>query len=149
MYEDLIKRCQKCFIDCARDGDLELADSWDEIASALVSMNVEIARLTSEWDMLRKMQPVQLDGDAAESMALALENAELREQLARLKAECDAAVNDLLLAMRGHDPCIFCAHCCVEGEPLYRKGEGYMQYCSSCNDDFSRFEWRGIRKDSE
>lgn len=72
---------------------------------------------------------------------------QLREELAQVTAERDAAVNDLLHAGQGNDFCLYCVHCCVNGNTKYRPHETYMEFCKKCDDDYSQFEWRGLHKE--
>lgn len=73
--------------------------------------------------------------------------AELRTELSRVTSERDAAVNDLLHAGQGNDFCLYCVHCCVNGNTKYRPHETYMEFCKKCDDDYSQFEWRGLHKE--
>lgn len=78
--------------------------------------------------------------------ALIREAADRLEQYAH---EIEAAVNDMKQIGRGSDSCMFCAHCCVDGEPLYRKNEPYLAFCKTCDSDACCFEWRGVVDNSE
>ena len=63
-----------------------------ETATALSTLQAENEKLRAENNMLRRMQPVELNGEAARSLSLALEASQLREELERVKRERDAAV---------------------------------------------------------
>lgn len=78
--------------------------------------------------------------------ALIREAADRLEQYAH---EIEASVNDMKQIGRGYDSCMFCAHCCVDGEPLYRKNEPYLAFCKTCDSDNCCFEWRGVVDNSE
>ena len=56
---------------------------------------------------------------------------------------------DLRLLVSGDvDPCEMCAHCCADGKPVYRPNEEYMAFCDKCDEDYSKFVWRGRNEDS-
>lgn len=64
-------------------------------------------------------------------------------------AECmEKQLNDMEQDMRQLmtgmlDTCLICGHCCVDGKPLYRPNEKYMEYCDECDAQCSEFVWRG------
>ena len=78
--------------------------------------------------------------------ALIREAADRLEQYAH---EIEASVNDMKQIGRESDSCMFCAHCCVDGEPLYRKDEPYLAFCKTCDSDDCCFERRGVVDNSE
>ena len=47
----------------------------------------------------------------------------------------------------GYDACVYCAHCCRDGAPVYRSGEEDGEFCTLCDSDYCNFEWRGMRAD--
>ena len=47
----------------------------------------------------------------------------------------------------GYDACVYCAHCCRDGAPVYRSGEEDGEFCTRCDSDYCNFEWRGMRAD--
>ena len=63
---------------------------------------------------------------------------------AKLLTENKQLQRDLLLMAQAEDVCVFCAHCCMAGSPLYRPAETYMEYCDRCDDAYSCFQWRGL-----
>lgn len=83
--------------------------------------------------------------DKDKIVSLMMENAALKSQIVNITAEKNAAINDLLQVGRGYDFCTVCAHCCEGGKPKYRPQEQYMEFCKKCNDDYSQFEWRGLK----
>lgn len=74
---------------------------------------------------------------------------EAADRLEQYAHEIEASVNDMKQIGRGSDSCMFCAHCCVDGEPLYRKNEPYLAFCKTCDSDNCCFEWRGVVDNSE
>ena len=44
----------------------------------------------------------------------------------------------------GYDACVYCAHCCRDGAPVYRSGEEDGEFCTRCDSDYCNFEWRGV-----
>ena len=75
------------------------------------------------------------------------ENARLQSELEKVKAERDAALHDMRRVGMSDDFCTFCAHCCINGEPVYRPEEEYMAHCEKCDENYSQFEWRGPQKE--
>lgn len=67
-------------------------------------------------------------------------------EIERLRLERAAAVVDLKSALLRQDECVFCAHCCEGGKPLYRPNERYLAFCRDC-DGLNHFEWRGPQKE--
>ena len=47
----------------------------------------------------------------------------------------------------GYDACVYCAHCCRDGAPVYRSGEEDGEFCTRCDSDYCNFEWRGWQPD--
>lgn len=39
--------------------------------------------------------------------------------------------------------CILCSHCCAGGKPIYQQSDDYLEYCTSCDEAYSNFKWRG------
>ena len=39
--------------------------------------------------------------------------------------------------------CILCSHCYAGGKPIYQPSDDYLEYCTSCDEAYSNFEWRG------
>ena len=81
----------------------ESRDHWKRLAHELSEgvngkdaeherLQAENAQLRAENNMLRRMQPVELNGESARSLSLALETSQLRSELEQVKAERDAAV---------------------------------------------------------
>lgn len=87
-----------------RGEDMRFCRQWlvHDLHTAISSLRAENDNLRAENSMLRKMQPVELDGEAAKSFALALEVSGLKAHLARVTAERDAAVECL------RNKCPFC-----------------------------------------
>lgn len=55
-----------------------------------------------------------------------------------------AMEEDMREIAMGYDACVYCAHCCLDGAPVYRSGEVPMEFCVSCDIDYCNFEWRGV-----
>lgn len=87
-----------------RGEDMRFFRQWlvHDLHTVISSLRDENKKLRAENSMLRKMQPVELDGEAAKSFTLALEVSELKADLARVTAERDAAVECL------RNKCPFC-----------------------------------------
>ena len=75
-------------------------------ATALSTIQAENAQLRAENNMLRRMQPVELNGESARSLSLALETSQLRSELEQVKASRDAAIEYL----REIEWCAGCKH---------------------------------------
>lgn len=75
--------------------------------------------------------------------ALQAENARLRTELEKGRAREAAMEEDMREIAMGYDACVYCAHCCLDGAPVYRSGEVPMEFCVSCDIDYCNFEWRG------
>lgn len=77
-------------------------------------------------------------------------------QSRKLLMERDAALAKLTLmhddmrsmAANGVDFCMFCAHFCGGGKPIYSKEETYMEFCEDCDAHYSSFKWRGLEEES-
>lgn len=83
----------------------------------------------------------QLRGTPSRSKRKLLDEAADRiEELEKDKAALIETITDLAT---GNDPCLHCAHCCIDGKPAYRPDEKYMEYCKICDEYFSCFEWKG------
>lgn len=79
--------------------------------------------------------------EAAEALAA------LQAELSKVKAERDAALHDMRRVGMSDDFCTFCAHRCINGEPVYRPEEEYMAHCEKCDENYSQFERRGPQKE--
>ena len=77
--------------------------------------------------------------------ALQAENARLRTELEKGRAREAAMEEDMREIAMGYDACVYCAHCCRDGAPVYRSGEEYMAFCETCDEIYSNFAWRGMR----
>ena len=55
-----------------------------------------------------------------------------------------AMEEDMRKIAMGYDACVYCAHCCRDGAPVYRSGEEYGEFCTLCDSDYCNFEWRGV-----
>lgn len=55
-----------------------------------------------------------------------------------------AMEEDMRKIAMGYDACVYCAHCCLDGAPVYRSGERYLAFCETCDDNYSNFAWRGV-----
>lgn len=75
------------------------------------------------------------------------ENAKLQAELEKVKAERDAALDDMRRVGMSDDFCAFCTHCCINGEPVYRPEEEHLAHCEKCDENYSQFEWRGPQKE--
>ena len=58
-----------------------------------------------------------------------------------------AMEEDMREIAMGYDACVYCAHCCRDGAPVYRSGEEDGEFCTLCDSDYCNFEWRGMRAD--
>lgn len=137
--------------------DLEDPDATllADAADALSTLQAENEKLRAENNMLRRMQPVELNGEAARSLSLALEASQLRDELDSVKCERDAAIKDLFEII-GDIEEIRCGYdvdnadadeafaelcngyCANAGNFCYKEGERYR-----CK----HFKWRGPRKE--
>lgn len=79
--------------------------------------------------------------------ALQAENARLRTELEKGRAREAAMEEDMREIAMGYDACVYCAHCCRDGAPVYRSGEEDGEFCTLCDSDYCNFEWRGMRAD--
>ena len=61
----------------------------------------------------------------------------------QLQKEKEALVADLKKLEETGEMCILCSHCCAGGKPVYQQSEDYLEYCTSCDEGYSNFEWRG------
>jgi RNA polymerase subunit RPABC4/transcription elongation factor Spt4 len=79
---------------CPTCGESQYPDKWTDAMTSIHADNTrlqaELTSLRSENAMLRKMQPVTLNGDAARSFALAAELSEAKQALAALRADIEA-----------------------------------------------------------
>lgn len=68
---------------------------------------------------------------------------------AMLEAQAREAAmeEDMREIAMGYDACVYCAHCCRDGAPVYRSGEEDGEFCALCDSDYCNFEWRGMRAD--
>ena len=55
-----------------------------------------------------------------------------------------AMEEDMRKIAMGYDACVYCAHCCRDGAPVYRSGEEDGEFCTLCDSDYCNFEWRGV-----
>ena len=98
------------------------ADDYQQKVCGECDLRVENEKLLAENNMLRKMQPVELNGETARSLSLALEVSQLRAELEQVKRERDADV-DRLAAYEdtGLEP--------EEIELLEKQGDLYVDAC--------------------
>ena len=77
--------------------DLEDPDATllADAADALSTLQGENEKMRAENNMLRRVQPVELNGEAARSLSLALEASQLRAELEQVKAEKAKAIENL------------------------------------------------------
>ena len=71
------------------------AEDYQQKVCGECDLRVENEKLLAENNVLRKMQPVELNGEAARSLSLALEVSQLRAELESVRAERNAAVEDV------------------------------------------------------
>lgn len=93
--EKLIERMNNHLQSLAAYSDPELAHTLEDAATALSTLHAENEKLLAENNMLRKMQPVELNGEAARSLSLALEVSQLRAELEQVKRERDVVIKEL------------------------------------------------------
>ena len=142
------------------DGEgVNLVDYWMQQAkieeNGHRNCQAENEKLRAENNMLRRMQPVELNGEAARSLSLALEASQLREELEQVKRERNAAVEDVAAIIGdveeirlGYDVgnadadgafAVLCeTYCANKGRFCYAEFEKY--HCKN-------FKWRGIKKE--
>ena len=82
-------------------------------------------------DLIEALRPIEVTGDAATSMCLAMELSEAKAEIEQLKRERDAALSDL------YGNC----ECCSNIETCYVD----PCYCINAN----MWQWRGIKEDAE
>ena len=126
-----------------------------QAAIALSTLQAENEKLRDENNMLRRMQPVELNGESARSLSLALEASQLRAELEQVKRERNAAVEDVAAIIgdveeirRGYDVgnadadgafAVLCeTYCTNKGRSCYAECEKY--HCKN-------FKWRGLEKE--
>ena len=68
---------------------------------------------------------------------------EAADRLEQLLKEKEALVADLKKLEETGEMCIFCSHCCAGGKPIYQQSDDYLEYCTSCDEAYSNFKWRG------
>lgn len=71
---------------------------------------------------------------------------EAADRLEQLQKEKEALVADLKkLEETGEIStlCILCSHCYAGGKPIYQPSDDYLEYCTSCDEAYSNFKWRG------
>lgn len=98
-------------------------------------LDVVIPRMEAELEKAKMARPIELTGKGAEAFALAAELSETKQELEKVKAERDAAVNDL----QRIKSCKVCKHC----EPLKTLIPEICRKCSHGN----QWEWRGPQKE--
>lgn len=69
---------------------------------------------------------------------------EAADRLEQLQKEKEALVADLKKLEETGEMCILCSHCCAGGKPVYQQSDDYLEYCTSCDEGYSNFEWRGV-----
>lgn len=69
---------------------------------------------------------------------------EAADKLERLQKEKEALVADLKKLEETGEMCILCSHCCAGGKPIYQQSDDYLEYCTSCDEAYSNFSWRGV-----
>ena len=67
----------------------------------------------------------------------------LLKQLQQLQKEKMTLIADLKKLEETGEMCIFCSHCCAGGKPVYQQSNDYLKYCTSCDETYSNFNWRG------
>lgn len=68
---------------------------------------------------------------------------EAADRLEQLQKEKEALVADLKKLEETGEMCILCSHCCAGGKLVYQQSDDYLEYCTSCDEGYSNFEWRG------
>ena len=68
---------------------------------------------------------------------------EAADKLDELQKEKEALVADLKKLEETGKMCILCSHCCAGGKPIYQQSDDYLEYCTSCDEGYSNFSWRG------
>ena len=69
---------------------------------------------------------------------------EAADKLDELQKEKEALVADLQKLPDTEGLCIFCSHCYAGGKPIYQQSDDYLEYCTSCDEGYSNFSWRGV-----
>lgn len=90
-------------------------EELDRREKTIKELEKGVEELCSKNSMLEKMQPLQMDGEAARSLILAMELAEAKAELEQVKRERDAALSEI------------CSRC--ERDYLQEKG---TMFCSEC-----------------
>lgn len=65
------------------------------------------------------------------------------DRLEQLQKEKMTLIADLKKLEETGEMCIFCSHCCAGGKPVYQQSNDYLKYCTSCDETYSNFNWRG------
>lgn len=86
-------------------------------------------------DLIEALRPIEVTGDAATSMCLAMELSEAKAEIEQLKRERDAAISDLKsICDDTGDGCDLCKHL-----PCVKDGVGH---CIG-------WQWRGLEEGAE
>lgn len=90
-------------------------------------------------DLIEALRPIEVTGDAATSMCLAMELSEAKAEIEQLKRERDAAVKELFRWTR----CPVCKNWDHTDE-WCEKHDRPAESCDSCDSP----EWRGVKEDT-
>lgn len=91
-------------------------------------------------DLIEALRPIEVTGDAATSMCLAMELSEAKAEIEQLKRERDAIT--ALINQKAFKPIEECAKydkCYAEAAK-----QGKMLPCITCNS----WQWRGVKEDT-
>ena len=65
------------------------------------------------------------------------------DKIEELEKDKAALISDMKKLEETGEMCILCSHCCAGGKPVYQQSDDYLEYCTSCDEGYSNFEWRG------
>lgn len=103
-------------------------------------LDVVIPRLEAELEKAKMARPIELTGKGAEAFALAAELSETKQELEKVKAERDAAVECI-----PHE-CKTCVY-----HTVFFNGCTPDHDCTNpdggCSNNYDRWEWRGPQKE--
>ncbi len=126
-YKELITRL--CFV-----SKYEKRREYNEInvGNVMEQAATAITDLLAENAVLRRMQPVKIDGDTLE---LAAEVSELKNKLAEVEKALNTAISDL----ERIKSCAVCRHCDSLKNPI-------PIVCKKCHNG-DKWEWRGQKEE--